>query len=116
VSIANDSVSARSAMGDFILRVRQSHALEHATIHILTQRHVGLKLMGRSTAAGFYLYGQVDTDRVGAAVTEAIARLQAGEAELAVHPRCGTNLAVGALLSGLATMGVVGFRRRSRWE
>ena len=34
-------------------------------------------------------------NEVRAATHEALQRLQAGEAELAIHPNCGTNLAVG---------------------
>ena len=85
-------------------RTRQNHALEHATVHVLTRRHPGLQVMGRSTPGGFYIYGNVKTVDLASAVSEALARLQAGESHLAVHPRCGTNLAVGALLSGLAAM------------
>lgn len=97
-------------------RTRQSHALEHATVHVLTRRHPGLQVMGRSTPGGFYIYGNVKTVDLASAVSEALARLQAGESHLAVHPRCGTNLAVGALLSGLAAMLVLGRRRRSLLE
>jgi hypothetical protein len=50
------------------------------------------------------------------AASEALARLQAGESQLAVHPRCGTNLAVSALLGSVATLLVLGRRRRSVWE
>jgi len=102
-------------MGDLVRQVRQSHALEHATIHILSQRYPGLQLMGRSTPGSFYLYGDVPTDLAASAASEALARLQAGEMALAVHPRCGTNLAVSALLAGTAAMLAIGRRRRSFW-
>jgi len=39
---------------------------------------------------------------VASAASEALARLQQGEAYLAVHPRCGTNLAVTGILAGTA--------------
>jgi hypothetical protein len=35
---------------------------------------------------------------------EALKRLQAGEAELAIHPNCGTNIAVGISLITLGTL------------
>ena len=72
--------------------------------------------MGRSTPQGFYIYGEVPSSAVASAVAEALTRLQTGEAHLAVHPRCGTNLAVGALLGSLASVLVLGRRRRSLWE
>lgn len=99
-----------------ITALRQNHALEHATIHIISQRVPSLQLMGRSTPGGFYLYGPAPTTLVASAAGEALARLQAGESSLAVHPRCGTNLAVGALVAGAATMLALGRRQRSRWE
>lgn len=101
---------------DSIRRTRQSHALEHATIHILSRHHPGLQVMGRSTPAVFYIYGDVETPLLASSASEALARLQAGESHLAIHPRCGTNLAIGALLSGIASMLVFGRRRRSPWE
>src|SRR5512139_1244811 len=73
--------------------VRQNHALEHATMHILTWRHPYTRLMGRSSPSGFYIYGPVTTEAVADA---------AGEAHLAVHPRCGTNLVVTSTLVGTA--------------
>jgi len=94
---------------------RQSHAMEHATIHVLNRHQPGLQVLGRSTPTGFYVYGNVATPVVASAASEALARLQAGESHLAVHPRCGTNLAVGAFLGGIASMLVLGSRRRSRW-
>jgi len=86
--------------------IRQNHALEHATMHILSRRHPYLRLAGRSTVGGFLIYGPVDTRDVAAAASEALARLQQGEAYLAVHPRCGTNLAVTAVMAGGAAFGV----------
>jgi hypothetical protein len=42
-------------------------------------------------------------------------RLQAGEAELAIHPNCGTNLAVGISLATLGTLlGLTSARTRTR--
>lgn len=93
-------------MLNIIDTVRQNHALEHATMHILSRRHPYLRLAGRSTVGGFLIYGPVGTQDVAAAATEALARLQQGEAYLAVHPRCGTNLAVTAVMAGGAAFGV----------
>lgn len=99
-----------------LLLVRQVHALEHATVWVLDE-HQGVNnapattshpsdnnsLGGLSTDAGFYLYGQVNTADLKRAVPTALSRLKTGEWDLAVHPRCGTNLSVGMFLTaGLA--------------
>ncbi len=72
-------------------RVRRNHALEHATIHVLSRRYRDLHVMGRSTPNGFILYGDLPTDAVYEAAQEALERLRAGERHLAVHPACGTQ-------------------------
>jgi len=92
--------------------IRQNHALEHATIHLLTRRAPSRHFVGRSTPRGFYIYGAVDTQTVADAVSEALARLQAGESELAVHPRCGTGIATTGILAGLAAFATLGLRRK----
>lgn len=98
-----------------IKRIRQNHALEHATIHILSWRYPNLKLMGRSTESGFYVYGDVDTEAVVAAASEALVRLQRGEEDLAVHPRCGTNLATSGVLAGLSAFLALAGKPKKRW-
>ncbi len=98
-----------------VQRIRQIHALEHATIHILSWRYPHIRLVGRTTDSGFYIYGNVDTEALAAAVSEALVRLQRGEKELALHPQCGTNLATAGVLAGLsAFLALVGKPRR-RW-
>lgn len=86
-----------------LTRIRQNHALEHATIHILARRHLHPRIVARSDWNGFTVYGILDTVVVASAASEALARLQAGERSLAVHPRCGTNLVVGGLVVGAAS-------------
>ena len=103
-------------MLDFVYVLRQNHALEHATLHLLSWRNPYLQLVGRSTSSGFVVYGPVDTQEVADAAAEALARLQQGQAHLAVHPRCGTNLVVTSLLAGTAAFGVTLGRRRSRLD
>lgn len=83
-------------------RIRRNHALEHAAITVVTERHPTIFLRGRSNRKGFYIFGEIDTDELKSAIAEALRRLKNGEAELAIHPRCGTNLAVAGILSGLA--------------
>src|SRR2546430_15379128 len=79
-------------------RIRQNHALEHATITILSGMIPDLRVSARSSSNGFIIFGDVDLGLLRRAVDEALRRLQAGEAELAIHPNCGTNLAVGVSL------------------
>ena len=90
-----------------IARARRNHALEHAAIHVLTEHNPRRHLMGRTTAQGFYLFGEVEAEEVVVAVSEALDRLQRGERSLAVHPRCGTNLATAGVLAGLSSFVVM---------
>jgi hypothetical protein len=80
-----------------ILETRRSHALEHATLHVLARKY-RVPMAGHSNPTGFFLLGDVGTGDVTAAATEAMARLNAGERGLAVHEGCGTNLVAAALL------------------
>jgi hypothetical protein len=99
----------------FAASLRRNHAVEHATMHILARRQSYLNAVARTALDGFYVYGKVDTKALADAAAEGLARLQAGEAELAVHPRCGTNLAVAGFMAGLATfLTMATSRSRSR--
>ncbi len=99
------------------LIVRQVHALEHATVWILSglpDRRIAPQaawednsgLGGLSTEQGFYLYGEANTVEVKRAVNQALRRITHGEWHLAVHPRCGTNLSVGMLLTASIAFGI----------
>jgi hypothetical protein len=83
--------------------MRRNHAIEHATVHILSASRSGVTLAGRSDGGGFVLYGNVSTAEVRAAVDLALARLPE-EPWLAVHPHCGTNLVVAGMVSGVASL------------
>ena len=85
-------------------RTRQNHALEHATVTILSGMIPNLSISARSHGDGFIVFGDVDLGLLRRAVDEALARLQAGEAELAIHPNCGTNIAVGISLVTIGTL------------
>jgi RecA/RadA recombinase len=82
----------------FSRRVRQNHALEHATITILSGMISNLSISAHSSADGFVIFGDVDLGLLRRAMDEALRRLQAGEAELAIHPDCDINMAVGMSL------------------
>ena len=96
-----------------ILTLRQVHALEHATVWILSEASNGSGnlsdnelLGGMSTDQGFYLYGRVNPAQLQRAANQALQRLQGGEWDLALHPRCGTNLSVGMLLTAGLAVGI----------
>ena len=91
-----------------LLMLRQVHALEHATIWMLgsLKNHQSFgdtnddTNIGRlSTERGFFLYGKVNPLQLKKAVKIALTRLQRGEWNLALHPRCGTNASVETLLT-----------------
>ncbi|MFQ6101809.1 MAG: DUF6391 domain-containing protein [Anaerolineae bacterium] len=89
-------------------RVRRNHALEHATMQVLSERHRSLRLIGRSSLWGFYIYGNVSTEEVIGAAQEGLRRLKAGRRQMAIHPNCGTNLAVAGILAGLGAFLALG--------
>jgi hypothetical protein len=93
-------------MGDLLFgrRIRQNHAIEHATVTILTSRIPDLRLSARSSSRGFVIFADMDPAIVRRATDDALRRLQGGEAELAIHPNCGTNLAVGTSLAMLGSL------------
>ncbi len=96
--------------------IRRNHALEHATISVLSEGGPDLRLVGRSDWAGFTLYGPLDTAEVNWAVSTALQRLRAGEGQLAIHPHCGTDLATGYAMAGLTLYAALRDKRRSRLE
>lgn len=99
-----------------VLRTRRNHALEHATIHVLTQHNPRRSVAGHSDAGGFWLLGNVASDDVRQAVDAALARLRAGQHWLAIHPNCGTNLVTAGALTGLAGgLAMRGASRRGEW-
>lgn len=92
--------------------LRRNHALEHATISVMLSRHgQRTRVLGRAALDGFYIYGDIPTERLREFAHEGLARLQRGESHLAVSPLCGTNLAVAGILAGLASFMAVGSRR-----
>lgn len=81
-----------------ILETRRNHALEHATIHLLSHK-IPKRMAGHSNPTGFFLLGDLSAQDIWAAATEAHTRLNSGESGLAIHPGCGTNMATTALLA-----------------
>jgi hypothetical protein len=63
-------------------------------------------MAGYSDPGGFTLLGDIPLEQARRAVSDALLHLQAGESNLAIHPNCGTNLAVsGVLATGAALLG-----------
>ncbi len=91
--------------------VKQNHALEHATIVLLSRKYPDVRFAGISFAAGFFVFGDVPTDVILPTAQEALTLLRTTSPELAIHERCGTNLAVTAMLTGLSAMTVARMRR-----
>ena len=56
-------------VGDTVRRVRQNHALEHATIAVLQESGVRLPLAGYSTSGGFFIFGKASTEAITALPT-----------------------------------------------
>jgi len=97
-------------------RLRRNHALEHATLNLLSRRKRYPFLAGYSDQRGFWIVGDVDSDDLRQAVDDALAALGRGERALAISPNCGTNFAAAGILAGftawLATLSGGGFRRK----
>jgi hypothetical protein len=91
--------------------VKQNHALEHATIVLLSRKFSEVRFSGISFAAGFFVFGNVPTEAILPTAQEALGLLRTTQPELAVHERCGTNLAVAGMLTGLSAMAVAKMRR-----
>lgn len=98
-----------------VSRLRRNHGLEHATLHILSEKYPRLSMAGHSDLGGFWILGDVDLDEVTSAVDEALQRMQSGEHNLSIHPNCGTNYVATGLLAGTAAwLGMMGSGRGVR--
>lgn len=92
--------------------IRRNHALERATLHLLAREGLRARLVAHSDWGGFTLYGEIETSRVRRAAAEALARLRAGEADLALHARCGARYAVRLLGVGISLAAAARLARR----
>jgi hypothetical protein len=90
---------------NFWEKTKRNHGLEHGTISLLLSRIPHDRPMaGYSIPTGFFIVGDVTTEQVEACAHEALTRMQAGEADLAISSFCGTNIIVGAALTTLGTL------------
>jgi hypothetical protein len=101
-------------LADLVGSVRRNHSLEHATIAVLLRR-LGrdVRMVGRATRDGYYLYADVPTDLLEDCTHEALRRLKTGEGHLAVSAFCGTNILVAGVLAAVASAVALGDHRRS---
>ena len=101
-------------LGDLVGSVRRNHSLEHATIAVLLRR-LGrdVRMVGRATRDGYYVYADVPTDLLEECTHEALRRLKTGEGHLAVSAFCGTNILVAGVLTAIASSVALGDHRRT---
>jgi hypothetical protein len=98
-----------------VSRIRRNHGLEHATLHILSERYPKVNLAGHSDMGGFWVLGDVPTEEIRSAAGEALSRMRNGEHNLAVHPNCGTNFVTAGTFAGVAaSVAMFGAGRRFR--
>lgn len=93
-----------------IRKTRRNHGLEHATVHMMQRKVKDLKVSGWSMPFGFVLVHNAPADVTEAAAADALKRMKKGDADLAVHPNCGTNLITTGVLTTL--VGLIFLRRR----
>ena len=94
-------------------RIRRNHGLEHATINILSQRFPHQQLAGYSYPGGFFILGDIPTVDLREAVFQALARMNNGERQLAIHDQCGTNYVASGFVAGLlAWLGMAGAKSK----
>lgn len=97
---------------NYLEKVRRNHGIEHATVHVLSEGAPNLSLVGRADGGGFAIIGDVDPEILAEAAQEALRRMKAGQGELAVHPRCGTQLVTLGALTACAAFFALGRRPR----
>jgi hypothetical protein len=81
-------------------RIRQNHACEHATVNVMEERYGPLpRTGGLAFKNGYTILGAVPSPaELLDAAQEGLYRLKGGELALALHPRCGTSIAVSQFL------------------
>jgi len=80
--------------------IRRNHGLEHATMNLLAAEFPHASFAGHSDSKGFWIVGNVSTDKLLEIVQTALRRMKAGEGSLAIHANCGTNYVTAGLIAG----------------
>lgn len=102
-------------MSSIISRTRRNHGLEHATLNLLARSHPGKAFAGHSDGNGFWILGEISSEELTKTIGTALTKLQAGQADLAIHKNCGTNLLVSGFAAGLAgAAGLIGVGDKPR--
>jgi uncharacterized protein YqhQ len=82
--------------------IRRNHAIEHATINVLEQlAGHNLNISGLSREDGFYISGIQNPEMVEDAAIKSLRLLKQGNCHLAIHKRCGTDMAIANFVSAL---------------
>lgn len=82
--------------------IRRNHAIEHATINVLEQiPGQQLNLSGLSQENGFYIAGIQNPEMVEDAAIRGLNLLKQGYCHLAIHRRCGTDIAITNFVTAL---------------
>lgn len=95
---------------NFLEKVRRNHGIEHATVHVMSESNPNLSLVGRADGGGFAIIGDVNPETLANAAQDALRRMQSGQGDLAVHPRCGTMLVTMGAMTALAAFLALGRR------
>lgn len=85
----------------FNKQLRANHALEHATINVIEERVGQLNLTGMGRENGFIIQGPLDPYLIEEAARIGLMRLKNGEANLAIHRRCGTSILAANLVTSI---------------
>ena len=88
-------------------RLRSNHALEHATINAIEERFGPQRLAGMAREDGFLIRGAGDPSLVEAYARQGLERLRQGEANLAIHDRCGTSIASANVISSIVFLALL---------
>ena len=97
----------------FNKRIRQNHALEHATVNVLEEHFGQTSLGGYATKDGFKLRGasNISPELILEAAQTGLSRLRKGEKELALHTRCGSSLLISNFLFSILIIAVLIFMK-----
>lgn len=108
--ILDGMAAQRNRVRGMIDTVRRNHALEHATITLMLAERGPMRVIGRAGTDGFFVYADVETEKLRGYADQALSRLQRGEASLAVTPLCGTNIAVAGIMAGVGAFAAASSR------
>jgi len=118
-SLSRSTLGPRTLGPRTLGRIRRNHGVEHATLHLLSQRYPLQPAAGHSDSRGFWILSNLPGQVVEDAAREALQRLRSGQRHLAVHPNCGTNFVTSGIFAGLAAWFALagsGNRLRDRLE